>query len=59
LLTPGIAAASAVPRHAFLAGALAAAASCGPDIPVYLPENGWISLAGIQAGAWFSSRVAR
>ena len=28
----------------FLAGALAAAASCGPDIPVYLPENGWISL---------------
>jgi hypothetical protein len=28
----------------FLAGALAAAASCGPGIPVYLPENGWISL---------------
>jgi 7-cyano-7-deazaguanine synthase in queuosine biosynthesis len=28
----------------FLAGALAAAASCGHDIPVYMPENGWISL---------------
>jgi 7-cyano-7-deazaguanine synthase in queuosine biosynthesis len=28
----------------FLAGALAAAGSCGPAIPVYMPENGWISL---------------
>jgi hypothetical protein len=28
----------------FLAGALAAAASCSPDLPVYMPENGWISL---------------
>ncbi len=28
----------------FLAGALAAASACGPDVPVYVPENGWIGL---------------
>src|SRR6266540_2047860 len=28
----------------FLAGALAAASACGHDVPVYVPENGWIGL---------------
>lgn len=28
----------------FIAGALAAAAAAGADVPVYVPENGWIGL---------------
>jgi len=43
----------------FLAGALAAAASCGHDMPVYMPENGWVSLNVPLTGARTGSASTR